>query len=228
MPAKPRPETPPVCLLHIGKTGGSYLKSILQHNAARLPESLKLCGHAPTLRTTRARFGPDRRLAFVVRDPSARFVSAFNSRMRQGRPTYNNAIWLPEEAAAFLWFETPNDLAEGLGSCSERVKSAAIFAMESITHLRKNYQHYLGSVKLLKQEDANIALCIDLDDLDANLDRVLARLGVAGAEIPADTRRHAAPPGLPSGLSPAGEAALRAYWAEEYRIYDHCRSIARF
>lgn len=218
---------PTTCLLHIGKTGGSNLKSILRHNAERLPGTLEVCGHAATLKNTRAEFGADRRLAFVVREPTARFVSAFNSRMRQGRPTYNG-LWRPEEAAAFLWFETPNDLAEGLGSTSERVKSAALFAMESITHLKKNYQHYLGGLTALKREDARIEMCIDLADLDANMDRVLARLGIEGAEIPSETRRHATPPSLSTGLSPEGEAALRDYWAEEYHIYDYCRSIARF
>jgi hypothetical protein len=217
----------PVCLLHIGKTGGSFLKSVLNHNKDRLPENLVLHGHEATLRKTRKRFGPERKLAFVFREPGARFVSAFNSRLRQGRPTYQSA-WRPEEAAAFLWFKTPSELAEALESPDERLKSAAFFAMESISHLARNYQFYLAGVKALQKEEANIVMCIDLADLNANLAQVLATLGVENAEIPQDSRTHAAPPSAVSVLSPEGEAALRSYWGAEYRIYDHCRSIARF
>lgn len=216
-------ETPPICLLHIGKTGGSYLKSVLKHNADILPSNLRLLKHNATLMGTREKLGANRKLAFIVRNPEARFISAFNSRLRQGRPSYQ-VSWSADEAAAFLWFETANDLAEGLASENERVKSAAIFAMHAISHVAKGYEFYLGGILELEKEKANIVVCLDIADLTPRLPEILDALGVSGAKLPDAPRHHNDPTG-PTGLSEKGQQALKQYWDREYRIYEKCRKL---
>ena len=118
-----------LCLLHIGKTGGTFLKSVLQHNSSKLPPSLKILGHGQTISSTPDMFGANRQIAFIFREPVARFRSGFMSRLRQGRPVYDSP-WTTDEAIAFNWFATPNSLAEALVSDDERLRSAAGFAMQ--------------------------------------------------------------------------------------------------
>jgi len=215
---------PPICVLHIGKTGGSFLRSVLRHNEARWQAPLHLLSHGATARSTLKRFGEDRRLAFVVRDPVARFVSAFYSRQRQGRPTYNSQ-WSAEEAAAFLWFDSAEALALALTGDDERLKSAALFAFDAIQHLKGDLRHYLGGVEALLAERDNIAVCVDLPQLNAHLPAIMARLGVADYDMPPKPRAHAAPAPLPK-LSAQADAALRAHWAEEFELYDVACEIA--
>lgn len=214
----------PISILHIGKTGGSFLRSVLRHNKPRWSRVLHLGNHDSTIESTRARYGDTRELAFVIRDPLERFQSAFYSRMRQGRPTYNSA-WSNSEAIAFLWFETAEELALALSGDDLRRQSAAKYAMKSIQHLNRDYRWYLGSVIDLLAERERIRMCIDLSELTARLPEVMASLGVSEFEMPKNPRRHENPD-PPSPLSEAAEASLREFWAEEFELYAVARDIA--
>ena len=195
---------PPICVLHIGKTGGSYLRSIIRANPGPGQTELRLLKHPGNLRSSRRHHGDTRRLAFVVRDPAWRFVSAFNSRMRQGRPTYQ-FDWTPEEAVAFAWFDSPDALARGLGSSDPRLHSAARFAMRAIQHLKLDYRYYFEDVETLAAERSRIAMAIDLADLNRNLDGVMARLGLADYKMPHRPVVHAAPtPAEPGSVPGSG------------------------
>ena len=217
-------DDPPLCLLHIGKTGGTYLRSVLKHNKSHWSRGIQLLKHGATLVSTAEDFGSDRLLAFTFRDPTERFVSAFYSRMRQGRPTYQ-FNWSASEAAAYLWFETAEELALALVSDDERRKSAAIFAFDAIEHLKSNLTTYLHSRQALNISRPHIAMCVDIADLDGKLPEVLARLGLDDFTMPPSPKRHAAPSPLPS-LSLEAEAALRSFWAEEYALYETCQQLA--
>jgi len=215
----------PICLLHIGKTGGSFLRSIIRHNEGRGQSDLRLLPHQGNAKSSAKRHGADRRLALVIRDPETRFVSGFYSRMRQGRPTYDFP-WSAEEAIAYSWFASADDLAVALGSSDERMKSAARFAMASIEHLALDYAYYFGSLDGFKAERSQIAMCIDLPRLTVNLDAVMERLGFPDYQMPHKPRVHASPGALPA-LSEAGRAGLRAYWAEDWAIYEAALAEAR-
>lgn len=213
-----------ICLLHIGKTGGTYLKSILEHNQSVLPESLHILNHRDTVRSTLRKFGAARQIALVFRDPTERFVSGFGSRMRQGRPTYQS-IWTPGEAIAYRWFSTPNDLAEALFSDDERLRSAAIFTMESIRHLKRGYQFSLGGLRTLRRQESLIRCCVELKDLDQMLPDVMRSLGVPEFEMPRSPKRHKSQ--SHASLSDVAVENLHRYWADEYRIYKYLKKIRR-
>lgn len=134
--------------------------------------------------------------------------------------------WSAEEAAAFLWFETAEELALALASPREREKSAALFAFGAIQHLKSDLRHYLGGVDRLMEERENITMCIDLPNLDAHLSKVMHTLGVPDFEMPTKPKTHATPTPLPK-LSTQAEAALRDHWVEEFEIYDAACNIAR-
>jgi len=215
----------PICLLHIGKTGGSFLRSILRHNEGRGRADLRLLPHQGNAKSSAKRHGADRRLALVIRDPEERFLSGFYSRLRQGRPTYDFP-WSAEEAAAYSWFAEADDLARALDGPDERMKSAARFAMASIEHLSLNYAYYFESRAGFEAERDRIAMCIDLPRLTERLDEVMARLGFDDYQMPHTPRLHASPVPHPP-LSEEGRAALRAYWAEEWEIYGAALEVAR-
>ena len=97
--------------LHIGKTGGAAVKHALKPVAAA--GHLMLHGHDVRLHDV----APGEQVFFFLRDPLSRFVSAFYSRQREGRPRYV-VPWTPDEEAAFGRFRTANELADGLSSTS--------------------------------------------------------------------------------------------------------------
>lgn len=213
-----------ICVLHPGKTGGTYLKSVIRHNKRNWTRPIKLLNHRETAMSTAQEFGPDRMLAFTFRDPLERFISAFESRRRQGRPTYNR-LWSPAEATSFLYFDTPNDLAEALDSTNDRTKSAAYFAFNSIIHLRFDYAFYFESLQNLTDETDNIAACIDVSGMDKGLSGFLERLGITGAETPENAGKHANPHPV-EPLSDRAIGNLSTFWAAELEFYAAFRKIA--
>lgn len=217
-------DAPTTCLLHIGKTGGTYLRSIVEHNIDRATNPIEHPWHRATLATTANKYGPNRRFAFVFRDPAERFVSGFNSRMRMGKPTHN-AVWTADEAVTFMFFETPNDLAEALYSENERLLSASRFAMKAINHLRRNYSFYFESADNLLAERANLAACVELTDLSENLSPFLARIGLPDWQMPA-IPLHNKTPKTPSPLSKLAQQNLHKFWAEEFAIYETCKDLS--
>ena len=212
-----------ICLLHPGKTGGTYLKSVIRHNKPRWGRPIKLLSHRETVASTLETFGPGRKLAFSFRNPLERFVSAFHSRLRQGRPTYNRK-WSPAEATSFLFFETANDLAEALSSRNERTLSAAYFAFNSILHIKTNYSHHFESLNRLEQEEPNIVACLDLENFETGLTGFLDKIGVTDVSLPDTPRRHANPDDA-APLSDRAVKNLKTYWATEFEFYDAFKKI---
>ncbi|RMC33764.1 sulfotransferase family 2 domain-containing protein [Paracoccus alkanivorans] len=215
-----------ICFLHIGKTGGTFLKSQISQNEAR-EKNVILSGHNMTLNKSIEAYGPTRKLAFFFRHPEERFVSAFYSRLRQGRPVYD-VNWTAAEAVAFQYFHNPNSLAEALYSEDDRLKSAANFAFKNIFHLALSHEHYLGSVEALLNEDKkqNILLCCETRNIERHWGKIVKTMGFdAGkAIIPSSNK---APQGTAVELSELAKASLAMFWEKEFRIYDTCRKIAQ-
>lgn len=207
--------------LHIGKTGGNTLRSILKSGAETADVDLTWFPHDMTLNEA-LRQHPEMKLGFVFRDPVERFVSAFWSRLRMGRPR-NNSMWSAEEAIAFQWFATPNDLAEALSGEDERLYSAAQFAMSAISHLRRNMAWTLGSPAALERIRDRLHFVCPLDQLDERLPALLRSLGMAGADS-GQEHLHVRPEGRSQAdeISGKGLAALRQYWKQDFNLYDYC------
>ncbi len=137
------PWRPPTAhLLHIGKTGGTAIKTALEHRPQGAHYTLAVHPHRFTLADVPA----SEYAVFFLRDPMSRFISGFHSRKRQGAPRYHFP-WSPEEAMAFGRFDTPNDLALSLSSPDPDVRLAAMDGMRSIKHVRDGFAHWLRSVE---------------------------------------------------------------------------------
>ena len=214
-----------ICVLHIGKTGGSFVKHLIEHNIKKNQrknyDHIHILNHQNTINSTADQFGGSRQLIFCFRDPISRFSSAFYSRQRMGRPTYNS-MWSPSEAIAFSFFNSANDLAEALFSIDERTKSAAYFAMNAIQHLRLNLQHYLHGIDTIKTEKDNIIMAIETSNINKQLPSLMQSLGFSSFEIPKKPKYHKA-------INPTEKLSLTAienlknYWKDEIELYNELR-----
>ena len=74
----------------------------------------------------------------VTRDPVARYVSGFDSRLRQGAPS-RHAPWRGDEEWAFSQFPDPNSLALALNP-EHPAHQNALRAMHGITHIQTSAQ----------------------------------------------------------------------------------------
>ncbi|HSG54226.1 MAG TPA: hypothetical protein VLA45_02145, partial [Paracoccaceae bacterium] len=176
-------EPDPVCLIHIGKTGGTYVQEVIRASQAPGSGGVHLPGHIP-LKQAIADYGAGLRFGFVFRDPLARFTSGFYSRLRMGRPQ-RQVIWNAGEAAAFSYFTSATDLAEALDSTDARQQSAAVFSLRAIRHLKRGYGYHFGTPKaFLAEVPDRLAACVDIAHLDARLEAFLAHLGVAKVVLP--------------------------------------------
>lgn len=211
-------------IIHVGKTGGSYLKRVLNMLGAD-PRQATMFPHTMTVPKALEKF-PESRVVFAVREPLSLFVSGFNTRLRKGKPLYN-AEWSDTEAISFRIFATPNALAEALDSEDQCMKACAEFAMHSIFHVNRSLKHYLGSAGYLEEVKSRIAFILDQKTLDDDIARYVTRLDLDAGKVSAISgtqSRHETPPGYQTELSPRARANLLAWYAEDIKIFEWCRA----
>jgi hypothetical protein len=129
----------PLHVLHVGKTGGTALNHVLIQYAGVSRFRPVFGGHVLTI----ADVPIGERFMFFIRDPLSRFVSAFNSRLREGRPRYHYP-WRDEEKVAFSIFKTPNELATALSADDSSLRKKAEAAMHGIGHVNTGYSFWFG------------------------------------------------------------------------------------
>jgi hypothetical protein len=208
------PAAGPIHILHIGKTGGTALKAALAPFAAE--GKFVLHGHETRCRDC----PPGAGIFFVVRHPVDRFVSAFNSRLRRGRPRFDYP-WRLRQALVFSLFRSANALAEGLGSRNPLVRLAAGLSMGSIGHLRRRLSYWIDAGEL----ERNPRLIIGtVETLDADLQSLLAIAGIDGAaELPIDpVEAHVTPPQFDKSLSRKAVQNLTDYFRSDLILYEAC------
>jgi len=212
-------------MLHIGKTGGSYTQHIFSLIPA-VQNLVRFLDHRFTLETALDRF-PGEKAVFAIRDPLAIFVSGFYSRMRQGRPRTNQP-WSQDETVAFAAFQTPNQLAEALGSDQPELRERAEFSMRSIYHVARCLHFYLGSASFVRQSRSRICFILRQATLDQDIERFLAKCGIPSAHAPIhdDVIRHSNPAHLDRTLSPRAIGNLTAWYKTDFELYDECQALA--
>ena len=206
--------------LHIGKTGGSAIKHVLEALPPR--PDLRIHTHWDRLDDV----PPGEKAFFVVRHPRSRFVSGFNSRLRQGRPRYDTR-WTPDEVEIFARFPTANALAEALSSADSDTRSAAETAIQTIGHTALKLSFWFGSVEDLQARRSDIAFVGHLPTLDADFARLRTILGLPPeAALPGDpVAAHRTPEGFETDLSELGAANIDRWYAEDFAIYEACLRI---
>jgi hypothetical protein len=214
--------TDTVTLLRIGKTGTTALRIPLKkHNGNEPKIRVKVVGHNVLLRNLFAE--ESGKVAITIREPLSRFVSAFNSRLRMGRPRYDNP-WNNAEAKAFGFFDAPNKLAEALYSEDDKTRRRARRAMQAISMVKKGYAHFLESVELLEAVKHRIVFIGAQEHLASDFERLKELIGAdPSLSLPADdVISHKTPGGFDKALSDTGRANLIRFLAEDYKIYAWC------
>jgi len=210
-----------VHFLHIGKTGGTALKEAL----AKVPGKkyrIITHRHATTLRDV----PHGDKVIFFVRDPISRFVSGFYSRQRRGMPRYNFP-WSKEEAEAFAYFSTPNQLALALSSSDPAIKEAALEAMQAIRHVNTHYSYWLISREYLLSRRKSILFIGTQENLEEDFEIIKKILELPNnVQLPNDpVKAHRNPPNVDRNLDPEAIANLSEWYAEDHELYKLCLEI---
>lgn len=211
-----------VHFLHIGKTGGTALRYVLEAVAEGHPW-LHLHHHATRL----ADVPLGQRAFFFLRDPVARFVSGFCSRQWQGWPRYH-APWSRREAIAFAVFGTPNELALALSSPDTPKHHQAVEAMRSIQHVCDSYWGWLGTPDALLSRCDDVLFIGQQEHLADDVRVLAGHLGLDIGDLPSDpVAAHRGPEGSDRHLEAQAVENLMRWYAAEYQAIELCAQIAR-
>jgi len=207
-------------LLHIG--GTAVNAALKANNKLGVGQAVKCYAHKTGLRdiVEKDRVG---NVMFFIREPVSRYISAFNSRLRMGYPRHQGK-WSTDEEIAFGHFKTPNELAEALSSGDVELRENALHAMTCIRHLKRAYEHYLGSTDLLEQEIDRIYFIGATEHLESDFSLMRTLLGVSpDIEMPTDDYgAHRTPDGFERTVSELGRRNVMDYYKTDYDIYDWC------
>jgi len=221
---RPQATRPRAHFLHIGKTGGSAIKSALESSSDGAYE-LVLHHHASTLEHV----PQGERFFFVLRDPVDRFVSGFYSRQRLGRPRYESP-WSSAEDTAFACFDTPDSLACALSSRDDEERWQALDAIRSIQHVRDSYWTWFRDDRYFNSRLGDLLAVLWLPDLTATFPQLCAQLGISPAPpLPDDdVGAHRNPADLDRTLSTQARASLERWYASDQALVDRCRGLPLF
>lgn len=201
--------------LHVGKTAGTALRFTLHDVRRSTRYRMVLHGHKARLE----RVPEGEKFFFCVRDPVDRYVSAFLSRQREGRPRFY-VPWSEDEALAFSHFESPEDLALALSAPDELHRSRAEEAMRSIRHLSNSYWDWFRDPEYFTRRSDDLLWIGRQGSLDiAGLGHAL---GVEGLTLPEDaTTANRATSPKPE-LSDVARQNLNEWYADDYAFLSLC------
>ena len=141
--------------LHIGKTGGTYIKNLFQANDIGETQGLAVTTHRYTLAHALVKW-PEAKSILTIRSPIDIFRSAFVSRKNQGWPGHDSPH-TAQENIVFSHFDSAGELATALDSEDKIRRDLAVLSMENIRHVGKCLKWYLQGVKFLRNNKDRIA-----------------------------------------------------------------------
>tara|TARA_B100000886_G_C20379900_1_gene473461 strand:- start:533 stop:1249 length:717 start_codon:yes stop_codon:yes gene_type:complete len=202
--------------IHIGKTGGSAIRhNLIKFNSNQNKLYFFYYGHsfkAFELKNNQNYF-------FCIRNPIQRFVSGFYSRQRMGRPWSNKSKWSHDEEKAFTKFKNINHLAESLYSNDFLLKLDAENAMNSIKHLKDNYNTWFD-IKFLEQNKPFFVL--ETENLDNDFENFCKKLNLKHFNLPKDTITiHKNDYSNTPNLSNLSIINLTKWYKEDISIYNY-------
>lgn len=208
--------------LHIGKTGGTALTSVLK--AHPVTHQYAISVHFHDVRLTDIPTGE--KVFFFLRDPISRFISSFYSRQRQGRPRYNFA-WSAEEERAFGLFKTANDLGEALADESGERYEHAANAMQDIYHVKSSYYDWFIDDEYFISRAADVMYIGFQESLAADFIKLKSILGLPPeAELPTDDiGAHRNPANVDRHIGDIAAEALKKWYKKEYHFVQMCKNL---
>jgi hypothetical protein len=203
-------------LVHVGKCGGATVATALQQAGYSFEH----------VHMRRPRVSPTRSYVVLVRDPMARFVSAFNwrrHRLSHGlspQGPKRDPIWRlkhESEWAFISMLESAEALAEQLVAEPGFDVSPAITLMNLIGHVPQGFAWYLG--RLLDEIVPSQLLAVVCQErLEGDMHDAFG--------IRPSVSQHRDYPRLSEELSPLARANLMQVFSEEYRTLEKLRRLA--
>ena len=204
--------------IHIGKTAGTALKHALSDYTDSRHAQIYLHGHDFKLTDL-----PDNQYCFFsVRDPIDRFVSAFYSRQRQGKPRYNSK-WSVAEELSFSLFVTPNQLANDLYSDNWKKRVNAEYAMLSIRHINNSYWDWFIDERYFLSRKKSIVFIFDQTSLNSDFEEFKKRFSISKKALLPDrnsVNAHSNNVSFNTKLNKVAELNLKRWYAKEYVFVD--------
>lgn len=158
-------------LIHIGKTGGSNLKSTLKNVKLN---KFELIFHPHEVGLIDIPIGE--KYFFCTRDAIERFQSGFYSRKRKGQPRYYSE-WSESEKISFNKFSTPEELASSLDINEDSYQDAK-FAMKSITHVNSSYWDWFHSEEYFNSRLSDLFFIFRMEYFDEDFEDFKKKLDI--------------------------------------------------
>jgi hypothetical protein len=212
-------------MIHIGKTGGTALKDTLRPVSTL--GQYEILTHRHVTRLDDIPVGE--KVFFVIRDPLERYVSGFNSRLRQGHPTHHTP-WLPAEEVAFREFPTADSLGCALHSADAEERTRAIRAMTSVRHIRDSYWEWFRSREYFEKRVDDLLMVLWCPDLTPSFPQLRDALGLPDS-VSLETdglKAHRSPDGMDRRLGDVATDNLERWYGREYAFIDMCASLSCF
>ena len=212
-----------VHLLHVSKTGGTAIKSTLRGHLTTKTSAIFLHEHSWHLRHV----APGEKAVMFFRHPIQRFVSAFYSRQRGGRPRYD-VPWNQAEAVAFAQFTAPNQLACALSSDDPRLLEAARAAMAGIRLLNDSYFKWIESDEYFAERAADVLFVGFQESLAQDFKVLSGMLGLPPQlELLTDNWSRHGNPGADGRLDETAAVNLAIWYARDIAFFDACKLTAQ-
>lgn len=208
--------------LHIGKTGGTAIMAALEGHRDTEDFHILITPHPFTLKMV----PPGDKFAFVLRDPVQRFVSGFNNRKMQGKPSYDQP-WTRREKRAFEVFETANELALALGSEDEGTRRQARRAMRDIEHVNTSYAFWLGDTEYLSSRMQDLLFVGFQENLDHDFAAFARQAGLSGdIRLPSsDSESNRTTRDADKRLEVRAIENLETWYAADFKTYHFCKRL---
>ncbi|MGB1251985.1 MAG: sulfotransferase family 2 domain-containing protein [Candidatus Promineifilaceae bacterium] len=210
---------PALHFLHLGKTGGSAIRSTLKPYRSHGCYQLHLHPHTTALNDIPI----GGKVFFFVRDPISRFVSGFYSGKRQGQPLYNNR-WSVHERVAFANFETPNNLACALSDENQNKRKLAEHTMQKIRHVRDSYWRWFRDPDYFASRSADILFIGSQAQLNSDFEVLKSLIGLPhDLSLPTDeVQSHKTPAHLDRYLSERAIVNLTKWYSADFHFVTLC------
>lgn len=211
--------------IHVSKSGGTALRhAIREGRQARGGRPFQtpwgpLWTHRHSFRLRDLPKG--HKAILTLRDPVARFLSGYHSRLRKGAPRYLWE-WSDAERQSFEWFPTPQALADALAQPSGELRDRAEFAMRSIRHLKRHQIAWTGKPAYFRRHLGSVLYIARQETLDDDWKRLKELLELPDElTLPQDdlaAHRNTYPDDR--SVSERGAAALRDWYARDYELLE--------
>lgn len=213
---------PVVHFLHVRKAGGSAIKAALVPHATSGPCLVECHPHRITVNDIPA----GEKFFFAVRDPVARFISGFYSRLNQGAPAHN-VPWRDGEEEAFAQFKTPNELGLALVDENPERRAAAERAMKTIIHVRSSYWDWFINEETLRSRADDVLMVLRQENLRDDFAVLVQRLQLPeGVELPRDPgAANRGPDATDRALTPDARRAIETHYRADYALLDLCAEL---